>query len=370
MGQNQFTGAIRRREFLRLAGVAAGIAGGPIPAAASRPRACIFVHQNGGLSHVDTFDMKPGAPLEIRGEFRPIRTSVPGIHICEHLPLLARRAQDLVIVRSMTGRENNHERAACELRTARRFRMEGDPRQPAEAPSAAPVEGAAQWFEVRPQAGLASCQPLPWRARREAVSLAVYGEARSEAFRRASQTGEEVERWRSSYGGSQLGAACLAARRFVEAGARFVAIDEGYLRYDTHCDHFRRLREELLPSMDRALSALIDDLRERGLLASTLIVATGEFGRSPRINLDGGRDHHAEAWSALLAGGGLTGGRVVGATDATGATVTAQPVYPEDLWASVAALIGAAKAQTALSAAPPEPQLLFGEGRPVPALLC
>jgi hypothetical protein len=136
--------------------------------------------------------------------------------------------------------------------------------------------------------------------------------------------------WRSC-GDTPLGRSCLRARRMVEAGARFVSAGTGRLEYDTHADNFRRLKDDLLPQFDRAFSALLDDLDSRGLLATTLVVAMGEFGRSPRINAQGGRDHHARAWSIVLAGAGLPGGRVLGATDRIGAEVTDLPVSPWDL---------------------------------------
>jgi uncharacterized protein (DUF1501 family) len=117
----------------------------------------------------------------------------------------------------------------------------------------------------------------------------------------------------------------------VEAGARFVSAGKSRLEYDTHADNFRRLKENLLPEFDRAFSALLTDLDDRGLLDTTLVVATGEFGRTPRINAQGGRDHHSRAWSIVLAGAGLPGGRVLGATDRIGAEVTDLPVSPEDL---------------------------------------
>ena len=134
--------------------------------------------------------------------------------------------------------------------------------------------------------------------------------------------------------------AIAEARRKVEAGAPIVVVEPRTFLYDTHADAFERLGRVLLPELDLALATLLDDLEARGLLASTLVVATGEFGRTPRINPEGGRDHYAGAWSALLAGGGLTGGRVLGATDFRGAEVRDLPVRPQDLVRTLLAALG------------------------------
>jgi uncharacterized protein (DUF1501 family) len=128
------------------------------------------------------------------------------------------------------------------------------------------------------------------------------------------------------------------ATRLVESGERFVVVETH--GWDTHADNFGALRDRVLPAFDRGFSSLLDDLDARGLLATTLVVVTGEFGRSPRINSAGGRDHHAAAWSAVLAGGGLPGGRVVGATDRTGTEVVEVPIEPADLLRTVAAVLG------------------------------
>ncbi len=256
-----------RREFVRL-----GLLGAPL-AAAAHARSCILIWQIGGLSHLDTFDMKPGAPREIRGEFRSMATTVPGIRISEHLPLIARQMRKLTILRSMCSSETNHERARWRLEIGRTL---------------TPVGGPVEY-----------------------------------------------------YGETPLGRGCLAARRAVEAGARLVTVGGPRLAYDTHADNFRRLQHVLLPEFDRAFAGLIEDLEQRGLLASTLVIALGEFGRTPRINPQGGRDHHSRAWSIVLAGAGLPGGRVLGATDRYGEEVTDLPVAPEDLLRTVYVLLGA-----------------------------
>ncbi len=258
-----------RRDFLRFASALpfASLAS-PAPGVS-----CILLWQEGGMSHLDTFDMKPAAPPEIRGPFREIPTTVPGLRICEHLPRIAKQARHLTVIRSMQGDDTNHERASALLSGS--------------LPPASVLEPAA--------AGLAA----------ESPSL------------------------RDRYGRTPLGEACLRARRMVQAGASMVRIV--HPGYDTHADHFRIMRDVVLPEFDRAFAALVEDLEERRMLATTLVIAAGEFGRSPRINAAGGRDHHARAWSVCLAGGGLPGGRVIGATDATGSEVIDAPVHPARL---------------------------------------
>ncbi len=269
--------ALSRRSFLEALGL-------PALRPPARARAAVLIRLDGGLSHLDSFDPKPEAPQEIRGEFRSIPSAVPGLRLCEHLPRLARRARRLTILRSLSSRETHHERAAGLLEIA----------------------GAA----LKPE--------------RIAARRSAWGPA---------QAGER-------YGPTPVGAACLAARRRLEAGARLVVIEPGWAVYDTHAACFALLRDRLLPELDWALSALLDELAERGLLETTLVVAAGEFGRTPRINPRGGRDHHAAAWSALLAGGGLEGGRALGATDRYGAEVRDLPVRPEDLARTILALLG------------------------------
>jgi hypothetical protein len=279
MNHQSKPGGVGRREFLR---AVPALALGPAAARAAVRGgiSCILVWQEGGASHLDTFDMKPGAPAEVRGPFREIATNVPGIRICEHLPRLARIADKLTIVRSMAGEDTNHERAANLLAGA----------LPPATPGA-PVDLTA-----------------------ESPSL------------------------RDRFGRTPLGEACLRARRLVHGGARMVRVSQP--GWDAHRDHFRALRESVLPEFDRALAALVEDLHERRLLDRTLVIAAGEFGRSPRINREGGRDHHARAWSVCLAGAGLEGGRVLGATDRMGVEVVDSPVRPVDLVASVYTLLG------------------------------
>ena len=269
-----------RRDFLRVGSLAA-LGSAPAWSGTGQNVSCILIWQEGGASHLDTFDMKPQAPPRIRGPFRDIPTSAPSIRICEHLPRLARQMDKVTLVRSMQANETNHERAAAALSGT--------------LPAASVLDPATA--------------------------------------RRALDLDSESPSLRDRYGRTPLGEACLRARRMVQHGARMVRVVQP--GYDAHADHFQALRERVLPAFDRAFAALLEDLEERRLLGRILVVAAGEFGRSPRINAAGGRDHHARAWSVCLAGAGLPGGRVIGATDAWGAEVVDSPVRPQDLVASV-----------------------------------
>lgn len=214
---------IGRRDFLR-AGSALALA----PAAAwsgERGLSCILLWQEGGLSHLDTFDPKPDAPAAVRGPFREIETPVPGLRVSEHLPRLARQADKLTVIRAMQADDTNHERAAARIAGA-----------------------------LPPGTVLAS-----------------------EVRRRAADLASESPSLRDRYGRTPLGEACLAARRGVQAGARMVRL--AHHGYDTHTDHFRAMRETVLPAFDRAFAALVEDLEERRLLDRTLVIAAGEFGR-------------------------------------------------------------------------------------------
>jgi uncharacterized protein (DUF1501 family) len=167
-----------------------------------------------------------------------------------------------------------------------------------------------------------------------------YDLMRSPAAAKAFDIESESASLRERYGRTPVGQGCLLARRLVEGGVRFVTVAKGWLNYDTHADNFNVMKKVLLPEFDRAFAALLEDLHERGMLETTLVIAMGEFGRTPKINSDAGRDHHSKAWSICLAGAGIPGGRVLGATDATATEVTDLPVEPEDLLYTVYTTLG------------------------------
>jgi hypothetical protein len=433
-----------------------------------RARACILLYLYGAPSQLETFDMKPDAPPEIRGELRPIRSSLPGLDVCELLPNLARVMDRVTVVRSMTHPYPIHGVAYAltgvpqidipmELnpRDARHWpflgsvvdylRRRDDPRRPAggvpdnialpfpfssqrvgEVPRAGPYAaflGNAHnplWTEFRGQATRTMVKTLqderlavrePYmgitadsrfelagatrlepgmtldrlngrrslvdqldRARRD-LGASLEGQAvdryremaysliGSECVQAALDLGREPRAVRDGYGMTLFGQACLTARRLVEAGSRFVTVfwDEYGLAgsgWDTHWNHYPRMREELCPGFDMALAGLIRDLDARGMLDETLVLCLSEHGRTPRLNnaQGGGRDHWSEAYSVLLAGGGVARGRVIGRTDRHAARVVERPVSPKDILATTYHLLGI----------DPETTLTDRTGRPVP----
>jgi hypothetical protein len=399
------------------------------PAAAASPnpiRACILVFYYGGPSHLDTFDMKPRAPAEVRGEFQPISTSVPAIHVCEHLPRMARLMHKVALVRSVHHAARLHDSASIHALTGRP--LDGPDRELfSPLPQVYPSFGSAVAYLRRgasrdvPFASLpysfhnvvtvpcqgagflgAAYEPLridvdstnakyrvemlqraedvdPLRSanrRRLARALEVAdaaGDPRkglyekayrlldSEEIARALDITREPAAVRQRYGfdaapvargegggggnGAEMayarqmrGQNLLLARRLVEAGVPFVNVydckQQGQ-NWDAHFKCANQHKTYLLPQADQGLSALIEDLDARGLLDSTLVVAMGEFGRTPRINNDGGRDHWPDCYTVLFAGGGVRGGAVHGASDSVGAYPALDPVTPGDLAATI-----------------------------------
>lgn len=276
---------LTRRDFLRLG--AAGAAGmGFNHSRGARCDSVILLWLQGGVSHLDTFDPKPEAPAEIRGPFKAIGTNVPGIQLCEQLPRLARIADRIAFVRSMHHAEGAHERGSHLM--------------------------SSGWRLLR-DSSISAGWPAAIRLDAEPADI------------------------RDVYGDTAIGRRCLAARRLVEAGARFVQVDED--GWDHHFRVFDALRNRL-PAFDQAVSALIRDLADRGLLDRTMVVFATEFGRSPRINNDAGREHHPGVFSCFLVGGGVRGGQVVGASDARGESPARRPVTPEDLFQTIYTRLG------------------------------
>lgn len=368
----------------------AGSAGGGVTGASkTSPKHCILIWLSGGPSHIDTFDPKTVGSDRMRSPFEPIKTSVPGTHFTSLLPNLAKQAHRLAVVRSMTSVEVEHALASFHVHTGYRQTsgpveypgigavvakrlgaadaalppyvylrnqqisngtgsgMLGPDWQPlyvvgdgtvANASSPLPPEEFAARVElltklndryVESHQGRAAVD----QARTLARSIRLMTSTKLDAF----DVSKETAQVREAYGNSAVGRSCLRARRLVEAGVPFIEVycDE----WDTHGDLQRNLPPTAF-AFDRAASALIDDLRERGLYDQTLIVMLGEFGRSPKINPGGGRDHYAKAWSAALAGCGVAGGALVGKTDPTGAEVVDRPVKVPNLLATVYTLIG------------------------------
>jgi hypothetical protein len=379
----------------------------------ARARSVIVILLSGGLGQHDSFDMKPEAPDGIRGEFQPIDTAVPGIRICEHLPGLAARADQLAIVRSMAHPEGNHllavhrvltgqasnPRGASDLdRVASRDdfpcyaavldqlhgRRDGIPN--GVALPIRLVEGPLTW--PGQDAGFLGPRHDPWQlrldpkrpeARDDSLALpAGLDPARlhrrrhllgqvavpppGDAFLdqqdaalallcdgrvgRALDLDREDPRLVDRYGRHLFGRSLLLARRLVEAGVPIVQATMGIVQtWDTHVANFPRLRDDLLPPLDRAVSALLDDLGSRGLLDETLVVMLGEFGRTPKIHplKPGdvpGRDHWPKVFPAVFAGGGVIGGQLIGKSDRLGAYPVSRTFGPPDLAATIYQALG------------------------------
>jgi Protein of unknown function (DUF1501) len=404
-------GGLTRRQWLWLSGLAGLGLPSLIPAAAASSRSgairsCILLFYYGGPSHLETFDPKPDAPAEVRGEYRTIATAVPGVRVTEHLPRTARLMNRLALVRSLHHPMRNHNSAAAETLTGHspaggdqelladdprgfptlgsavgyalgrrahvlpyvalpytmynvvqlpgqtagllgsafdRFQVQADPSAPTFHVTALDPPADRGPAALRDRAALLrrldrprpATPANPWRTYRDrALEL-----LDSEGVRRGFDLVREPARLRERYGRHRLGQSLLLARRLVETGVNFVAVFDGMTNgqdanWDSHQTLFPRHRQ-LLPPSDQAFSALIEDLEARGLLDSTLVLALGEFGRTPRINTSAGRDHWPDCYTAVLAGGGVRGGAVSGSSDRIGAYPASDPVTPADLAATV-----------------------------------
>ncbi len=395
-----------------------------------RAKSCIVLFAWGGISHIDTWDPKPEASREIRGEFNPIRTSVPGIHIGEHLPRLAQRMNQLALVRSVTHQAPSHRSAAywnltgqvppnlagnwpatrldhpsLGALTMAALESVGDPRWArsllpssvclpypmADGGRANGQDGGFLGLKhdpviVHPRSGTdykgvsPHSSPLelelppglePSRIHRlRDLTLALerahggggafetdaYVRARDKAYdmvlnpavREAYSLDREPARLRDAYGHHVCGQRVMMARRLSEAGIPMVTVycSAGDLNgsvgdhFDTHGDNFNRLKNAMLPPLDQASAALLDDLEQRGTLGETLVCWLTEFGRTPKINGAAGRDHYPNCYSVAFAGGGIRGGQVYGASDRIGAEPAESGCGPEDLHATIFQALG------------------------------
>jgi len=444
-------GQFGRREWLRI-GMAAGIAGSfgfaPKPALSmgdlrqiqspisgfGRAKTVIMLFHLGGPPQHETWDPKPLAPESIRGNFKPISTTVPGIQYCELMPLAARHAKDICVLRSCTTADNAHSSSGYWMLT-------GVPHQPLQTenakvgfPNDHPSFGALIRHLRPDKPGVPSSITLPdhiwntggipwpgqdggflgrlsdpwlvhcdpskkdfeiaglsfpegieperimdraqlWetfakrfpghtpsqsRQMRDAFAM-----IRTGPIAKAFRIHEENEKTRERYGANRWGQSLLLTRRLVESGVPFIQVNWTRLpgdtddspAWDTHNNNAKRCKDHLLPISDLAFSALIEDLKIRGLLDSTFIVWTGEFGRSPKHNGGGGRDHWGHAFSGAICGAGVRGGQVIGSTDRQGAFVKDDPVSPQDLRATMLHAMGIG----------PETELMDPLQRPIPA---
>ncbi len=383
---------------LRAAEVAPAVGG---RAWQAKAKSCILIWLDGGPSHIDTFDPKPDAPSEIRSPFNSIPTRIPGVHVCEHLPLTAKAMGNVALIRSLTHELGNHD-------TGTRLLLTGHRPVPAfQYPSLgslvaheAGFPGALPPYVAIPGDGVggdsngarsgflpSSCNAFntgadPSRVRdltlpegitferserrqgmlqkmdrfsrsveggagaknRDAFYEQAYRLLSSPEAKGAFDISREPQPVRQGYGGSRIATGCLLARRLIEAGSRFVTVvDTGW---DTHQQIARELPDSKfpgsgkLPSLDRAYSALLTDLQDRGLLDSTLVVLMGEFGRTPKLNALGGRDHWPRAGFVCFAGGGVRGGQVIGSTNGFGELPAERPIGPPDVAFSILTLLG------------------------------
>jgi hypothetical protein len=437
-----------RRSFLQAGALSAlnlglghGLAANSIDAAGStgrkRAKACIFLFMWGGPSQLDTFDLKPNSPDEVRGPFKPISTRVPGIQICEHFTRLANHTDKLAIIRSLSHDDGAHLSSGHATVTGQPAPVvKSDATPPSDKDS--PHIGALV-SRIRPCAmGLPSFVTMPWKAfhpaapggeapgqhggwlgkshdgllltgdlnapdwkpsalalpadmtldrlqsryqllrsfdkqRAEIENTVLHESAvadleghQAKAFdlltspkvREAFDLTRESEATREKYGRNIHGQSVLMARRLVEHGVPLVTVNwhnDGKNFWDTHGDNFNRLKNDLIPPSDMALSALLEDLAERGMLDDTLIVWVGEFGRRPQITTaNAGREHWPYCYSGLLAGGGIRGGTVYGSSDSNGAYPATDPVTPLDFATTIVDALGI----------PPDTVIEDREGRP------
>lgn len=360
-----------------------------------KAKSVIFLFLEGGPSTIDMWDLKPDAPAEIRGPYQPISTNVPGTLVGEHCPLTAQICDKFTMLRSHSHKDNGHDTGYHYCMTgykaafadgqaggtpnnllfpslgsivSRELGPRGnipcyinlpDPMSaggpgfygPEHAPFVLETDPVQPDFEVRDLrlapgvnsdrferrrrmlSALEKSEGSPAGTNRPAVMSTYYEKAyqmiTAPDARKAFDITAESDKTRERYGNTSLGQCALLARRLVEAGSRFVGIDNG--SWDTHFSQFPSLKEDLIPSADRAFSALVTDLEERGLLDSTLVIMMGEMGRTPQINNRAGRDHWSMTQTVLFAGGGVKPGQVIGATDKRCAYPTTDPYGVEDI---------------------------------------
>ncbi|MBS1826247.1 MAG: DUF1501 domain-containing protein [Acidobacteria bacterium] len=381
-----------RRDFLRIGASVMGLDLPRLLAAAGPAQNCILYFQEGGACQHDSFDPKPEQPAEIRGSWKTIPTAIPGVHFSELLPLCAKNAKKFAVIRSMYSREAIHEKA-------KQYVFSGS--RPNNA-FKHPVYGSVVAKELGPRNGLPPFVCIPRRdicadagflgaaydpfitgdpgkkefkvqdlslpgnvsleesASRARLLRAMDEELReaekskviegmdyfyqkafdlvtSEAARKAFDIEAEPAKLRDQYGRNSAGQGALLARRLIESGVRLAAVFQG--GYDSH-GGIEKSSKSIFPVFDQAFSTLLEDLEQRGLLESTLVLAIGEFGRTPHINHSAGRDHWPGVFSIAAAGAGIEGGQVIGSSDAQGGAPKDRPISIEDLGATIYKKLG------------------------------
>lgn len=426
----------------------------------SSNKSIINIHLDGGPPHMDLWDLKPEAPIEIRGEFQPIATSVPGIEVCELLPLMARRAERFAFIRSLVGSAGAHDAFQCQSGFEAKdlqpiggrpslgsvvARLQGSTSAPAPAfvdlmqgrplvrNSARPGFLGPSYQPFRPDISALFERPLEQGMVKElkakganhSISLTLDGQLTLDRIGNRTDLLHGLDRLRHEVDSSGMMDAMdrftqqavgiltsgrlaealdfsrespetlarytlaaspdpkalqfttadrpdavkkfLLARRMIEAGVRVVSLSIS--DFDTHSSNFPRLRH-LLPIVDQGIAALVDDLSERGLLDDVAIVAWGEFGRTPRVDpKSGGRHHWPQVGPALLAGGGLRTGQILGATDRTASVAVSRPVHYQDVFATLYEVVGINARATTIVDTRGRPQFLLDQGMPLRELV-
>ena len=386
--------------------------------AAEKPRKdvnCILLWMSGGPSHHDTFDPKPEARDGVRGDFKTIQTAVPGVHFSEHLPRLATALKQFALVRSLNPRQGAHSAADANMLSGHAFTpvmsypcygsvvaqqkggrnampvflqlgtnlstlagggtaaFLGNSFNPYVVPSD-PNSAAFSVRDLTPPTGvsfgrverrLEMLQAIDrWQEHMEKSDLITSMDAFSRKAhdlliapetKKAFDLGLESNKLRDGYGRTTLGQSCLLARRLIETGVRFVTVTDG--GWDTHADNFNALKNKRLPPLDQALPCLLSDLKDRGLLDSTLVVWMGDFGRTPQINSGAGRDHWDAVGNVIFAGAGTKASVVVGATDAEGGSCIRDQYFTQDVGATLYQQLGI----------PLDVVFTTTDGRPVPS---
>ncbi|MFO1042501.1 MAG: DUF1501 domain-containing protein [Planctomycetaceae bacterium] len=423
MRPHQHRAGLSRREVLQAGysgllgvGSSAVLAGrsqaAPAAPPSRSPKSMVIVFLTGAASHHDTFDMKLDAPVEIRGEFKPIATAIPGYSICEHLPQLAARANKYAVIRTLSHEDNNHLMSTHHVLTGEKqpggffdkvasrddwpcysgalaFLRQRDDGLPSGVNLPTFLrEGPLTW--PGQHAGFLGANYDPWQItgdpnkpdfRVDALTLAAgidvvhlgrrqmllqevnrqqsqfaevaqslrlqkdqklaFNMLSSSRLAQAFELHREPDGVRDRYGRTTDGQSLLAARRLIEAGVPIVQVNIGRVQnWDNHGDIFPTLKNRLLPPLDQGVSALLDDFDSRGLLNDTLIMMLGEFGRTPKINAQRGRDHWGPCFFGLFAGAGVQGGQVIGRSDVTGAYPATRAFSPNDVAATVYHLLG------------------------------
>jgi len=398
-----------RRPFIKGAGGAAGLslfgsikylmaeAAGKEGALAEH---VVLIWLVGGAPHIDTLD--PKTDSKTGGPFKSIKTTVSGIEICEHLPKVARQMKDIAIIRGMSSAEGNHDRARYLMHTG--YAPSGSAQHPSfgahiSAELADPSQELPAFVSIQTPSlggGFLGARHSPFFVNNptqpiqnvsypkgvstprydQRIKMLEYMESRFSKSRLREEIDSHWEVYRKAvtlvkspkvkafdvklenssvrqkYGENSFGQGCLMARRLIEHGVKFVEVGQG--GWDTHQNNFDRSKA-LMGTLDPAVAALLEDLRDRQLLSKTMVIVMGEFGRTPRINGDEGRDHYPRAWSLAMAGGGVKGGQLIGKTDNTGSEVVDGKVVPSDFFQSLCFALGI----------DPNKQNYSGRGRPI-----